>query len=166
MPRSEVSEYANFRVTFRLNPAGNGKAACRSNPLSSSSNIENRPMHSTSSDNSSRSPEAKLFHVEFSDLHVSKEHSVELWCDQLKSQLFEAEYLANEYSCLVPADVSAIVHPSQKKSLRVGKLWQLAWHSYGARMVDTCRDSVVQTLMRALVVEHIAKVVEAGLLRA
>ena len=131
-----------------------------------SSTGDNRPMHSTSSDNSSRSPEAKLFHVEFSDLHVSKEHSVELWCDQLKSQLFEAEYLANEDSCLVPADVSAIVHPSQKKSLRVGKLWQLAWHSYGARMVDTCRDLVVQTLMRALVVEHITKVVEAGLLRA
>src|SRR5271155_5613788 len=156
MPRSEVSEYANFRVTFRLNPAGNGKAACRSNPLSSSSNIENRPMHSTSSDNSSRSPEAKLFHVEFPDLHVPKEHSIELWCDQLKSQLFEAEYLANEDSCLVPANVSAIVHPSQQSAFRVIEFRQLAWQSNGAGVVETGWDSIVQALVGALVIEHVA----------
>jgi hypothetical protein len=66
------------------------------------------------SDHSSRGPEAKLVHVEFPDLHVSKKDSVEIWRNQLKSQLFEAEYLADEDSGLVPADVSAIVHPSQK----------------------------------------------------
>jgi hypothetical protein len=35
------------------------------------------------------------------------------WHDQFERQLFEAEYLADEDSVLVPADVAAIVHPSQ-----------------------------------------------------
>ena len=55
-----------------------------------------RPMHSsTSSDHSSRNSEAKLFGIEFSDLHVSKEDSVKPRCDRLDSQLFEAEYFAD-----------------------------------------------------------------------
>jgi hypothetical protein len=41
-----------------------------------------RPMYSsTNSDHSPCSSKTKLFHVEFSDLHVSKEDSVEPWCD-------------------------------------------------------------------------------------
>ena len=44
----------------------------------------------TGSDHSSRSTEAKLFGIEFSDLHVSKEDSIKPRCDQLDSQLFEA----------------------------------------------------------------------------
>jgi hypothetical protein len=61
-----------------------------------------RPNHSsTGSDHSSRSSEAKLFGIEFSDLHVSKEDSVKPRCDQLDSQLFEAKYFADEYSVLV-----------------------------------------------------------------
>jgi hypothetical protein len=53
---------------------------------------EFRPMNSsTTSDNSSRGPKAKLFHIEFSDLHVSKEDSVKFWRYQLKGQLFEAK---------------------------------------------------------------------------
>ena len=64
------------------------------------------------SDYSPRSSEAKLFRIELSDLLVSKEDSVKPWCDQLECQLFEAEYLADEDSVFVPADVAAIVHPS------------------------------------------------------
>ena len=64
-------------------------------------------MHSsTVSDHSSRSSEAKLFGIEFSDLHVSKEDSVQPRCDQLDSQLFEAEDFADEDSVLVPTDVA------------------------------------------------------------
>jgi hypothetical protein len=61
--------------------------------------------------NSDYSPcgsKTKLFHIEFSDLHVSIEDSVKRWCDQLICQLFEAEYLADEDSVLVPTDVTAI----------------------------------------------------------
>ena len=54
-------------------------------------------MHSsTVPDHSSRSSEAKLFGIEFPDLHVSKEDSVQPRCDQLDSQLFEAEDFAYE----------------------------------------------------------------------
>jgi hypothetical protein len=85
-------------------------------------------MHpSTGSDHSSRSPETKLFHVKFPDLHVSKEDSVKSWCYQLECQLFEAEYLADEDSRLMPTDVSAIVHPSQQKTYRVIEFRQIAW---------------------------------------
>ena len=56
------------------------------------------------------------------------------WRDQFERQLFEAEYLADEDSVLVPADVAAIVHPSQKETLRVRELRQLAWQSDGARV--------------------------------
>jgi hypothetical protein len=66
----------------------------------------------------------------------------------------------------VPADVAAIVHPSQKETLRVRKLWQLTWQSNGAGTVETRWDLVVQALMRALVIEHEAKVIEAALLGA
>jgi hypothetical protein len=31
------------------------------------------------------------------------------WCDQLESQLFEVEYLVDEDSVFVPADVAAII---------------------------------------------------------
>jgi hypothetical protein len=73
--------------------------------------VANRPMHSsTGSDHSSRSSEAKLFGIEFSDFHVSREDSVEPWCDQLDSQLFEAEYFADEDPVLVPAYVSPLLH--------------------------------------------------------
>jgi len=84
---------------------------------------------STGSDHSSRSSEWKLFGIEFSDLHVSKEDSVEPRCDQLNSQLFEAEYFADEHSVLVPADVATIVDSSQQEILRVRKLWQFARQS-------------------------------------
>ena len=105
-------------------------------------------MHSSKgSDHSSRSPEAKLFHVKFPDLHVSKEDSVKSWYYQLKCQLFEAEYLADEDSRLMPADVSAIAHASQQKAFRVSEFRQLAWQSDGAWVVETCWDLVVQGLM-------------------
>ncbi len=78
-------------------------------------------------------PKTKLFHIEFSDLHISKEDSIKPWCDQLESQFLEAEYLADENSVFMPADIAAIVRPSQKETLRVRELRQLAWHSDGAR---------------------------------
>ena len=80
-------------------------------------------MHSSAnSDPSPYSSKTKLFHIEFSDFHVSKGDSIKPWCDQLKRQLFEAEYLADEDSVFVPADVAAIVHLSQKETLRVREL--------------------------------------------
>jgi hypothetical protein len=59
-------------------------------------------------DHSPRSPKAMLFHIEFSDLHVSKEDSIKPRCYQFESQLFEAEYFADEDSILVPANVPAV----------------------------------------------------------
>jgi hypothetical protein len=47
----------------------------------------------------------------------------------------------------VPADVAAVVHPSEKNTLRVVVLRQLARHSNGAGDVNTCWNPVVQTLM-------------------
>ena len=126
---------------------------------------DDKPRHSsTDSDHSSRSSEAKLFGIEFSYLHVSKEDSVKPGCDQLDSQLFEAEYLADEDSVLVPADVAAIVDSPQLEPFRVRELRQLARQSYPAGDVKTRGNLVVQTLMRALVVKHVAEVIEAALL--
>src|ERR1700757_1436515 len=122
-------------------------------------------MHSSAnSDHSPCSPGAKLFRIEFSDLHVSKEDSVESWCYQLKCQLFEAEYLADEDSRLMPTDVSAIVHASQQKTFRVIEFRQLAWQSDGAGVVETLWNLVVQALMRALIIKYVAKVIESALL--
>jgi hypothetical protein len=113
-------------------------------------------MHSsTGSDHSSRSSEAKLFGIEFSDLHVSKEDSVKARCNQLDAQIFEAEYFANEDSVLVPADVAAIVDSPQQETLWVPELWQLARQSDRAGDVETCGNLIVQPLMRALVIEHV-----------
>ena len=81
-----------------------------------------------------------------------KEDPVELRCDQLKSQFFEAEYFADKDSGFVPADIAAIVHPSEKNTLRVLVLRQLARHSNGAGNVNTRWNLVVQTLMRALII--------------
>jgi Transposase IS116/IS110/IS902 family len=71
---------------------------------------------SANSDHSPCSSKTKLFGIEFSDLHVSKEDSIKPWCDQLESQLFEAEDFADEDPVFVPADVAAIIHPSQKET--------------------------------------------------
>jgi|SRR5665213_388716 len=110
-------------------PHANASAAQRlrsSRPVSSDpcpsemSAVAFRAMHSSANSNhSSRSSEAKLLRIEFSGLHVSKEHSVTSRCDQLECQLFEAEYLADEDPILVPADIAAIVHPSQQETLRM-----------------------------------------------
>jgi hypothetical protein len=54
--------------------------------------------------------------------HFSKEDSIKPWCDQLECQLFEAEYFADEDSVFMPAYVAAIVHPSQRETLRVPEL--------------------------------------------
>ena len=54
---------------------------------------------------------------------VLKEHSVKPLCDQLESQLFEPEYFAEKDSVFVPADVAAIVYPSQKETLGVRELF-------------------------------------------
>ena len=111
------------------------------------------PNHSsTGSEHSSRSSEAKLFGIEFADLHVAKEDSIKTWCYQLQGQLFEAEYFADEDSVLVPANIAAIIDSSQQETLRVRELWHLARQSYRARDVETCGNLVVQALMRALVV--------------
>lgn len=77
----------------------------------------------TGSDHSSRSSETKLFEIKFSYLHVSKEDSIKPRCDHFDSQLFEAEYFADEDSVLVPADVTAIVDSSQLEPHRVPELW-------------------------------------------
>ena len=96
------------------------------------------------SDHSPCGSKAKLFHIQFSDLHVSKEDSIQPRCGEFKSQLFEAEYLADEESIFVPADVAAIVHPSQQETFRVRELWQLAWQSKRAGVVKTRWDLVVR----------------------
>ena len=132
-----------------------------------SSNSDFRTMHLlTGSDHSSRSSEAKLFGIEFSDLHVSKEDSIKPRCDQLDSQLFEAEYLADEDSVLVPTNVATIVDSSQLETLRVRELRQLARQSDRAGDVETCWNFVVQALVWALIIEHVTEVIETALLCA
>jgi hypothetical protein len=70
-----------------------------------------RPVfRAASSNHSPHRSEAKLFGIEFSDLHVSKEDSVVSRCDQLESQFLEAKYFADEDPVLVPTDVSGVVH--------------------------------------------------------
>src|SRR5580700_663619 len=103
---------------------------------------------SASSNHSPRGSKTKFFRIQFSDLHISKEDSVEIWCDQLKSQLFKAKYFANEDPGFVAANIAAVVHPSEKNTLRVRVLRQLAWHSHGTGKINTCWNLVVQTLMR------------------
>jgi hypothetical protein len=78
-------------------------------------------------DHSPCSSKTKLFHIEFSDLHVSKGDSIKPWCGQLECQLFEAKYFADEDSVFVPADVAAIIQPSQEETFRVRELRRLAW---------------------------------------
>jgi hypothetical protein len=72
------------------------------------------------------------------------------------------EYVVDEDSVFVPADVAAIVHPSQKETLRVRELRQLAWQSDRAEVVETRRNLVVQALVRTVVVKHVAKIIEAA----
>ena len=57
--------------------------------------------------------------------------------------LFEAEYLADEDSIFLPADVAAVVDSSQQDTLGVPELWQLARQSDGAGDVKTCGNLVV-----------------------
>jgi hypothetical protein len=103
------------------------------NSASRSSKSENRPMHSlTGSDYPSRSSESKLFGIEFSYLRVSKKDSIKPRSGQLDSQLFEAEYFADEDSLLVPANGAAIVDSSQLESFRIRELRQVARQSYWA----------------------------------
>jgi hypothetical protein len=72
------------------------RSASRKQSAQAFSTDEDVPIQSwTVSGHSSRSSEAKLFGIEFSDPHVSKEDPVKPRCDQLDAQLFEAEYFAD-----------------------------------------------------------------------
>jgi hypothetical protein len=74
-------------------------SSSRKQPARAFSTDEIRPMHSSAnSDDSPCCSKTKSFHIEFSDLHISKEDSIKPWCDQLACQLFKAEYLADEDS--------------------------------------------------------------------
>lgn len=71
-------------------------------------------MHSLrNSDDEPGGSKTELFYVEFSDLHVPKEHPVKPQCDQLESKLLEAKDFANKDPVLVPADVTGVVHSAQ-----------------------------------------------------
>ena len=121
-------------------------------------------MHSSAnSDHSPCSSKAKLFHIEFSDLHVSKEDPVKPLVSPTKCQLLEAEYFADEASVFVPADVAAVVHSSEKETLRLHELAPCValgrrWDGRGLL------EPGFLALVRALVVEHMTKVIEAALL--
>ena len=106
-----------------------------------------RCTHRRSHD-SSPSSETKLFGIEFSDLQVSKVNSVEPWCGQLKCELFEAEYFADEDSGLVPANVATVIHFSQKKPFGVRELRQCAWQSDRTGVIETGRNCVLLLLIR------------------
>ena len=121
---------------------------------------DNLPMHS-SAQTTRRAALKRSSSAVLSDFHVSEEDFVEPWCNQLESKDF-----ADEDPVFVPADVAAIVHPSQKETLRVCELGQPAWPSDGAPVVQTRWNLVVQALMRALVIEHVTKVIEPALLCA
>jgi len=85
-------------------------------------NDGNRLSLLDSSDHSPRSSEAKLFGIEFSDLHVSKEDSVKPWCHRLESQLFEAEYLADE------GKLPEFIYPKGILLRRVNNSGDISWH--------------------------------------
>ena len=76
------------------------------------SSVASVSLHAAGSDYPPHRSEAKLFRIEFSDLHVSKEDSVKPRCNQLESKFLEAKYFADEDPVLVPADVSGVVHSS------------------------------------------------------
>jgi hypothetical protein len=72
-----------------------------------------RAFHAVGLDHAPYRSKPKLFRIELSYLHVSKEDSINPRHDQLECQLFEAEYFADEDSVLVPANVAAVVDSSQ-----------------------------------------------------
>jgi hypothetical protein len=117
---------------------------------------------SGNSDHSPCSSRTKLFHIEFSDLHISKEESIKPWCHQLQCQLFEAKYFADEDSVFVPADVAAIVHPSQRETLRVGELRQLARQSDRAGVVEIRFASTLVIAASIIAVVRLARDQDIG----
>ena len=79
-------------------------------------------------------------------------------------ELFEAEYFADENSGLVPADVATVIHFSHNKSFWVRELRQFAWQSDRTGVIETGRNCVLQPLMWTLVIEDVAKIIEAALM--
>jgi hypothetical protein len=76
---------------------------------------------------------AKIFHIAFSNLHVSKEDSIKSWRDQFECQHFEAEYFADEGSILAPTDVAIIFHSPEKETFWVRELGQPRGRGYTRR---------------------------------
>ena len=60
------------------------------------------------SDHSSCSSKTKLFHIEFSDLHLSKEDSIKSRRNQLECQLFEAESRASSSRAIASTALIAL----------------------------------------------------------
>jgi hypothetical protein len=74
------------------------------------------------SDHSTCSSKTKLFHVEFSDLHISEEDSIKPGV--INSSAYSSKRNTSLMKTLffVPADVAAIVHLSQKETLRAREI--------------------------------------------
>jgi hypothetical protein len=73
-------------------------------------------------------------------------------------------HFADENSGLVPADVATVIHFSQKKPSGISGLRQFAWQSGRTGAIKTGRNCVLQALMWTLVIEDVAKMIEAALL--
>jgi len=67
-------------------------------------------------------PEAKRFRVKLANLNIPKIDFVEVFVDLLEAENLKSKNLADEYPAFVPADVAAVVHSPEQKSVRINVL--------------------------------------------
>ena len=85
-------------------------------------------MHSSAnSDHSPCSSIRKLFHIEFPDLHVSKEDSINPGVIKSNANSSKRNTSLMKILFLCQFYVAAIIHASQKETHRVRELRQLGW---------------------------------------
>ena len=97
---------------------------------------------------------------------MAKEHLVKAFRDQLETEFLKTKDLADEDPVSVPTDVAAIVDPPRYEGARIDVLNYCPWKHGRARLIQTARCLVVQSFVRALVVEHLPKPVELPLLQS
>jgi hypothetical protein len=67
-------------------------------------------------------PEAKRFRVKLTELNIPKIDFVKVFLDLLEAENLKSKNLADEYPTFVPADVAAVVHSPEHKSMWINVL--------------------------------------------
>ena len=88
-------------------------------------------------------PEAEPFRVKLANLNIPKIDLVEVFLDLLEAENLKSKDLANEHPAIMPADVAAVVHFPDHKSMRIDELDWISRQQHRTWLINAAWSRIV-----------------------